>query len=581
MTKIMKRIRFFVLLILGTAFFSCQNDKQDTAVKENQNKIDSSLSIGGTLIIGELEMPRSICPGLIEDVHSMHVSSQIFEGLVAYDPKDLSIKPLLAEKWEISEDGLIYTFHLRKGVRFHDDNCFAEGTGREVKAQDVLYSFKRIANSQLGDYAYNSTIKGIIKGADEYFQMSLKEDVSNKEISGIKVLDDYTIQFELTHPSKNFLNILANTNLGIVAKEAVETYGNDNKIGTGPFKYASLKGNNVVLVKNEKYWAKDKEGNALPYLDSLVFRIVENKRGELEDFKNGKIDIIFSVPAENVKEFIESDIKKFEEKPPKFVINRVPALASQYYEFNLTKDIFKKKEVRQALNYAIDRNKIIEEVLKGAAYGPAIHGFIPTVPQFKDLDLTSLKGYTYDPDKAKKLLAKAGYPDGKGFPTLKLVLNSGAAKNTSVATEVQSQLYNNLGIMIELELVSFDKKIEISKYGKSDMVRSAWAADFPAPESFLLVFYGKNISPDLTKPAYPNSMRYVNSEFDKIYEQILAETDDAKRKEIILKAEQMVIEDAPILYLWYDEILSIHNGKVFNFHINPINHLSFREVYKK
>ncbi len=509
---------------------------------------------------------------------SSHVASQIYEGLVKFNAKDLSIEPALAESWTISEDGSKYTFKLKKGVFFHDDLCFAGGKGREFKAEDVRYSFERLATQHADNAMFAATIKNLLKGANEYYLASVSKK-PDFEFEGVKVIDEYTVEFNLTAPSSSFLYILANPSLSIFPKEAYEMYGNQTKTGTGPFMFASHSNEKLVLIKNPNYHRKDTLGNQLPFIDSLVFNFISSKKSELEEFQNGNLDIIVGLPSESIKDVVEKQITDFQNRPPKFILDRSPELATQYYEFNTAVKVFKDKKVRQAISYAIDRDRIVDEILKGEAYGPGIYGITP--PSLKNYDVTSIKGYKQDKVLARKLLADAGYPNGKGFPSVKLILNSGGSKNVIVALEIQKQLRDVLNINLDLEVVPLNVKIEESMMGRGDMFRSAWVADFPSAENFLMLTYGKTVPKTLNEPSWPNVSRYVNAQFDELYEKALLTQNQEEKNKLLMQAEQLMMDDAPVLVLWYDEKYRLYQARVNNFYSNPLNYWDFSNVYLK
>ena len=254
-------------------------------------------------------------------------------------------------------------------------------------------------------------------------------------------------------------------------------------------------------------------------------------------------------------------------------------MGTEYYEMNLNSPALKDKRVRQAINYAIDRNGIIDKILKGEAYGPSENGITP--PTFRDYDINSIRGFTYNVEKAKLLLAEAGYPGGRGFATLKLELNSGGYKNTSVAFEIQKQLMDNLGINIDLEVVSFNQKIEDERYGRGDLFRTAWIADYPSPDNFLFLFYGANVPEDTSLPSYPNVTRYKSKQFDELYEKALASSDKKEAFQYLLQAESIMMEDAPIIPLWYNERYRLIKSDVRSYFTNAMNYRDFSQVYLK
>jgi peptide/nickel transport system substrate-binding protein len=566
-----------LVLVLALAFlYSCTNDTiQGDAGEKRVAK--GNRVYGGTLRVNETEMYQTLYPYRITDAVSAFVALQIYEGLVKFDTRDLSIKPCLAEKWEVDAAGMTYTFHLRKGIKFQDNPCFPGGKGREVKASDVKYSFEMLCTDNPDNFNFSATFKDRVLGANQYFEQS--KSGKPGDLEGVKVIDDYTIQIKLYAPTTSFIFVLANPAAAIIAKEAVDQYGNKMKVGTGPFMFADNENvkDRLVLKRNPSYYGMDSLGNQLPYLDSVLITFKHTKKEELEDFQAGKTDMVIGLPAESIKEVVESQISNFESKPPKFVLERTPEMTTQYYEFNIKRAPFDNVKVRKAFSYAIDRNRIIDEILKGEAYGPGVNGISP--PSFKGYDITKIKGYDYDPEMAKKLLAEAGYPNGKGFPTVKLELNSGGARNSNVAFEIQKQLMDVLGVNIDLEVVPLSQKLDDATFGRAEIFRSAWIADYPSPENFLWTLYGGSVPDAPEKPSYPNTPRYKNPEYDKLFE----EGKSAKTKETayeqFLKAEQIMMDDAPIMVLWYDENYRLVQSRVKNFFLNPMRIRDLSEVY--
>lgn len=556
--------------------YSCNNDSIQGNSGEKRTAKGNRV-YGGTLKVNETEMYQTLYPYRITDAVSAFVAQQIYEGLVKFNTRDLSIQPCLAEKWEVDETGTVYTFHLRKGIKFQDNTCFPNGKGREVKASDVKYSFEMLCTDHPDNVNFSATFKDRVLGANKFFEES--KNGKPGDLEGVKAIDDYTVQVKLYAPTSSFIYILANPAASIVAKEAVEQYGNKMKIGTGPFMFAENENvkDRVILTRNPNYYGVDSLGNQLPYLDSVLITFNHNKSQELEEFQKGEIDMVIGLPAESIKEVVESQISNFESKPPKFVLERTPEMTTQYYEFNLTKPPFDNVKVRKAFSYAIDRNRIIDEILKGEAYGPGVNGLCP--PSFKGYDITKVKGYEYNPEMAKKLLAEAGYPNGKGFPTVKLELNSGGARNSNVAFEIQKQLMDVLGVNIDLEVVPLAQKLDDERYGKAELFRSAWIADYPSPENFLWTLYGGSVPDSPEKPSYPNIPRYRNPEYDKSFDMGKAAKTKEEAYGHFMKAEQMMMDDAPVLVLWYDENYRLVQSRVKNFSLNPMRIRDFSEVY--
>ncbi len=531
---------------------------------------------GGVLKVSESDSYITLYPsGICEDIGG-HIANQIYEGLVRFNMKDLSILPAIAERWEIDANATTYTFYLKKGIYFHDDDCFPGGTGRELKAKDVKYSFELLCTDIPENINYTAILKDKVAGANDFFANSKGNPKGS--LNGIEVMDDYTVKIRLNHPDISFLYRLALPGASIIPKEAVTKYGLDSKIGTGAFTFQQYSNGNIVLKNNPHYYRKDSSGNRLPFLDSVQITLL-NKQEALEKFQKDELSLIIGLPSEFVTNLVTKQIEDFKNKPPKYLLERIPEMSNQYYEFNLTKIPFNNRKVRQAFSYAIDRNKIIEETLNGEAWGAAIYGFIP--PTFQGYDITKIKGYDFNPEQARALLAEAGYPDGKGFPKSKIILNSGGTKHSLVVIEIQKQLKNVLNIDVDFDVVSYKQKMDDAKFGRSEIFRSSWVADYPSPENFLYVMFGGTLPTDLSQESFPNTCRYKNARFDSLY---LAGTKAKTKTEayhFFMQADQQLMNDAPIVMLWYTEDYRLIKSSVHNLFANPIRFRDYSEVYLK
>jgi oligopeptide transport system substrate-binding protein len=548
---------------------------------------------GGTLRYNETDKLQTLNPIQITDAISNHVATQIYEGLVKFDPRTLEIMPGIAESWTVDESGTTYTFKLRSDVKFHDDACFADGKGRALTAKDVLYSFERLCMDNGKNENFTSTFSHRVVGADEFY--ALGAAAKSGGLSGVTVVDDNTVKITLVAPNNSFLYILANSAASIVPQEAVEKYQDAIHVGTGPFMFSSIAADTtqLVLVRNENYYGTDSLNNQLPFLDTIKISYIDNKVAELDLFQEGKLDFVWGLNADAVKTFVPQVIQDFTAKPPKYVLYHSSELVTQMYEFNTTRPPFNDVRVRQAFCYAVDRNHIVNEVLAGEAYGPGINGICP--PALPGYKASEIQGYekigadeaetkankAAERAKAKQLLAEAGYPDGKDFPVVKLVLNSGGARNTRVAEAIASQLKEYLNINVEIANVSLQQKMTDAKYARSDIFRSAWVADYPSAETFLSLFYGADVPDSLSEPSFPNTTRYKSAKFDSLY--VLAREaktiDEANR--LYKEAEQVMMADAPAMILWYDENYRLAQSRVRNFWANPMRYFDFSQVYLK
>lgn len=551
--------KFIVAIIVSSTLFSCGGDKATDETKI----IDNQSNTGGNLNIALNQEVLNFDPIKITDGYSLQVLGQIYEGLVRFNEKDLSVEPLLAESWTMDESGLVFTFKLKKGVFFHNNKCFANGKGRELKADDVLYSFNRVCNNDM-NYAY-SLIKNKLVGAQASFQTS-----EFNSVSGIKIIDDYTVSFTLLKPSSNFLQSLATVSLVVVPKEAFEKEAFE-VVGTGPFVFDSnsKEKTKITLKKNPNYHLSDDNGNKLPYLDAVTFHYIENSQDRLEQFENKKLDIIVDLPSASIKNVVENQISDFESKPPKYILGRYPELVTTYLEFNTKTEPFKNLKVRQAIAMAIDKIKIVDVILNGEAYGPALNGLVP--PAIKNYDYESVIGIEYSIDKAKKTLAEAGYKNGDGLPLIKFYISGTDNQNLRVALEIQKQLLTELNINTEIVTVTFSEKLEMDKTGHGSMGISAWLADYPTPDNFLNIGYGDYVPESLADPSFPNSSRFSNKEFDAYFEQATNSTDEVKINELCLKAEQILVNEAPIIPLWYNENYRLFQSYVLDYHPNVMH----------
>ncbi len=553
---------------------SCSTDESSVAANDRTVK-GGDVAYGGKITIAENESFSTIFPLEVLDVPSFKVTSQIHDGLLQYDTKDVTLKPSIAKKWEVDATNTQYTFYLNDNVRFHDDACFEGGVGRILTAADVKFSFELLCSKEF-ELNYNSIFKPYLVGADDFF------NGKSESISGIEVIDDYTIKLTINQPSNSFIYLLALPNTSIIAKEAYEKYGKNMTVGAGAFKWTKPEDETkeVFLVYNEKYYQKDEFGNSLPYLDSVHFIFNPSKLDQLEMFNNNQISTIHGLPSTKIAEVVEQNIENFKNDPPKTILDRQPELSSQFYEFILNKPPFNDVKVRKAFSYAIDRNKIVKEVLNDQGT-PGFYGVTPKIPSFNSYDFSRIKGYDFNPELARQLLAEAGYPGGKGFPNARLEINLGGSVHKQVASEIQQQLYQVLGINIEIEQVSFKDKIEHAKFGVSEMYRSAWVADYPSPESFLSIFYGGDVPDSSNLPSYPNSMRYKNPVYDSLLDLAKSTTNQVDQYNLFAEAEKVMMEDAPVMILWYSEDYILINSDIKNYFTNPMQISDYSKVYIK
>ncbi|MBI3511162.1 MAG: ABC transporter substrate-binding protein [Bacteroidetes bacterium] len=557
--------------LLGLALvYSCGDDNQN----DGKNLVAKGpVKYGGVFKMNETEDFRTLFPLNIVDIVSGHIGAQVYEGIVKFNPKDLTIMPGIAYKWEILDSAKHFVFHLRNNVVFHDDPCFAGGNGRACTAADIKYCFDRICTVSPNNQHFPDTFKDRVVGANDYFASTEKNSPLAGGVSGITAPNDSTIDIRLSGPMPGFLNILATQGCWIYAKEAFAKYGEDMRIhcvGTGPFKVKSIsEGDAVVLERNPKYWAIDQYGNRLPYLDNVEFKFIKDKRSEIIAFRSGDLDMVFRLPVEMAKD-IMGELSGAKDHAADFTIQSNEAMSLTYYGFQDKLPPFNNSLVRQAFNYAINRQYIAEKVLQGDAT-PAIYGVVP--PCLPGYDSKTIVGYTYDPDKARKLLAQAGYPGGKGFPDITLQINSGGGdRNPMTADYVVNQLKENLGISVHVTQLPFAEHLETLETGKALFWRTGWIADYPDPETFLTILYGKHVPAKLEERESINSVRYVSATFDSLYEAASKEADPVKRLDLFHRADQQAMNDAALMPIYYEVNDRLVHKNVRGFDINPMEY---------
>lgn len=455
--------------------------------------------------------PATLDPARVNDIYGRAVSQQIYDGLVEFD-ESLAIKPGIARSWKSSRDGLVWTFFLRRGVRFHH--------GREVTSDDFVYSFSRLLSPQVGSGGAELFFK--IKGAREF-----TEGKTNR-VEGLRTLDRYTLQITLTESSTPFISALAVGYSKVVPREVVERLGNDfgsHPVGTGPFKLERWeRGKEIILTANDEYY----EGR--PNLDTIHFRIFPGEDVEqiFDEFRRGRLEDS-PIPAKRRAQLIKNDAYQY---------IRRPILGIRFLSFNNQVFPLNKREIRQAITHAVDRKWIAENVYENK-FLPAV-GILPPGTYGYD---PGLQGLPYDPDRAKVLLAKAGFPGGRGLPRLELW--SAATYDDAVAELNAIQRYlANVGIELRVRYNTNWPQFKNAVYtGKYSIFRYSWYADSPDPYTFLYLL--------LHSKGPHNFTRYSKDAVDRLLSLAVGELDYLARVRLYKQAEKLITQDAPILVLGY------------------------------
>ena len=538
MSRLYKYFTFccFAALLLG----SCYSDQ-----KSGQNIFHYNETSG----------IASIDPSFAKNQSIMWAIHQLYNTLVEVD-SGLNIVPSLATRWHISDDKTIYTFFLRNDAYFHDDPCFPGGKGRRMTASDVVYSLQRIVDKTTaspGAWIFNNRVDSV---------------------NGFRALDDTTFQIRLIQPFNPILGILSMQYCSVVPREAVEKYGSDfrrHAVGTGPFQFVAWEeGQALIMKKNPNYFERDEQGRRLPYLDGVKVSFNDSKATEFLLFRQGKLEFINDIDASFKDEVLTKRGTLRQEWEGKVQLNTHPYLNIEYLGIMVDEDNplvkaspTRLRKVRQAINYGFDREKLVL-YLRNSLGIPAQSGFVPAgLPSF---DSTEVRGYTYNPQLARKLLAEAGVT-GKNVPEIRLLTIPIYA---DIASYIARQL-EEVGLRVQVEAVQKSLLLEMTSSSRALFFRGSWIADYPDAENYLSVFYSKN-------PAPPNYTRYNNPQFDALLEKALAETNDSLRYRLYRQADQLVMQDAPVVPLWYDVVVHLVQPWVHDFHPNALNVLELRRV---
>ena len=480
----------------------------------------------------------------------------LYNGLVDLD-EQMRIVPSIAKSWTISPDGTVYTFTLRDDVYFHQTDFHPEK--RKVTAQDFVYSLSRI-------------VDGSVASPGAWIFQKVKRDGEGKP--AFKALNDSTFQITLSEDFPPFLGILAMKYCSVVPQEVVEKYGKDfrtHPVGTGPFKFQMWEeGVKLVLRRNPDYFETDEEGNRLPYLDAVAITFIVDKQSVFMEFMKGSLDFMSGVEAC----YKDALLTKSGELNPDYA-DRVklltgPYLNTEYLGFMLKDDgkdnPLLKKEVRQAINYGFDREKMMRYLRNNTGY-PGTSGFVPM--GLSSFDTSKVKGYDYNPAKALELLAQAGYPNGKGLPPIPL---SVSASYLDLCQYIQHEL-EQIGIPITLEVQQAAQQRQMMRNYQLPFFRGSWICDYPDPENYLSLFYSKNLQPNGS-----NYTHYVNPNYDKLFEKSQRCLNDSLRNLYYKQLDAMLMEDAPVVVLYYDKVLRFVGTDVEGMTTNPINMLDLRRV---
>ncbi|MCB8964324.1 MAG: ABC transporter substrate-binding protein [Bacteroidales bacterium] len=543
--------RNILYFIIVAVFFGCARS-------------ESRDDVGLVFRYNESKGIPSLDPAYARNLSIIWPVNQLFNGLVHLSDS-LTVEPCIAKRWAVSADGLTYTFYLRSDVFFHSSNVFPGCVGRRVVASDFVYSFNRIVDpltASPGAWALSMLDKGCKLG-----------------FNGCYAPSDSVFEVRLAKPFPAFLGLLSMPYCFVVPHEAVECYGSDfgrNPVGTGPFYMKFWKeGEKLVLRRNNRYFETDSNGAALPYLESVAISFIADKQSEFLEFISGNLDFLSGVHAASKDELLT----RSGELNPKhrFRVKMItgPYLNTEYLGISLdssrvaaSNTSLHDVRVRMAMGYGFDREAMMLYLRSNMGYA-ATQGLVPPgMPGFT----SATQGFVYNPDLARKLLAEAGFPEGKGLPPITITTTD---DYLDICEFIQHQL-GEIGMNIEIEVLPGAAYREMMANSKLAVFRASWVADYADPENYLSLFLRENFAPQ-----GPNYTHYSNANFDKLYRGALLKSEYADRLPLYKSMDSMVVADAAVIPLYYDKVVRFVASDIEGMTVNPMNLLVLKRVTRK
>ncbi|RYZ77066.1 MAG: hypothetical protein EOP05_03060 [Proteobacteria bacterium] len=525
---------------------------------------------------------KGLDPLRANDLYSSTVIAQIYEGLLQYHylKRPFTLEPGLADGMPVaSADGLTHTFKIKKGVKFQDNAAFPDGKGRELTAQDFVYSFKRLSDPKMGSEGF-WIFDGKIKGLNEW-ATAMKDGKATYDtvVEGLQATDANTLVIKLNKPYFQLYYVLAMQFAGVVPKEAVDKYGEEflnNPVGTGPFMLKSsgdwVRNNKITLVKNPTWRGQtypsegapgDQEkglladaGKPLPFAERVVFTELVEDQPRWQNLMKGNFEFA-EIPNDNFESAVQKDDRKKINKDlasKGMTLDITPNVDVTYIGFNMKDSVLgKNKALRQAMALANDNTTLIDKFYNGR--GIQAQGPVP--PGISSYDANYKNPYAFNLQKAKETLAKAGFPEGKGLAELTYEGLSDSKARQQAEFFVQNMAA--IGVKVKISPNTWPQFQDKIKTGKAQIFGIAWGADYPDAQNFFQLFYSKNMSPG------PNDSSFNNAEFDRLYEQALTLAPGDARDAIYVKMRDIVVEESPWIYNVHREGYRIINGWVNNF----------------
>ncbi|WP_019122261.1 ABC transporter substrate-binding protein [Brevibacillus massiliensis] len=535
----MKRIPKALLAVSLTVAAFMAGCSNEPAEPEKQPAQTEQTSSGEKVIVVGLQAePTSFDAHQISDYNTSRAAMEIYDQLVQFKDESTELEPDLAEKWDVSDNGLEYTFYLKKDVKFHD--------GTPLNAEAVKFSIDRQIDPK---HPYHET--GTFAYADFTFGM----------VDHVEVVDPYTVKIVLKEPFAPFLSNLAMHAASIVSPEAVKKYGKDfskHPVGTGPFKFESwTPGVEAVLVKNPDYF------KGAPKVDKLIFKPITEDQTRLTELESGSIDMIVNIPPDDLERLrADANLQVLEQ----------PGMHVWWTAFNTQKKPFNDVKVRQAINYAINKESIVNNILHGT--GELANSPVPPTVWGHN---ATLKNYEYNPEKAKQLLAEAGYPNGFEVTYWVPESGSGMQQPATMAAAIQADLAA-VGIKVNIQTLEWgtylDKVFQPKEKMDMDMHQMSWVGDNGDPDNFLYAMFSSEQWPT----AGFNDSFYKNETVDKLLKEARTTLDKQKRTQMYEEAQQIIMEEAPWIVLDHEKQIVAANQKIKNFKLHPTGVFRFANV---
>ncbi len=515
---------------------------------------DTSHSSKKIFKLNQVQGVESLDPAFAKNLNIMWHVHTIYNRLIEYD-ENMNVKPSLAKSWIISDDRLVYQFVLRNDVFFHDNEVFENGKGRKMTAHDVAYSFNRIIDEKTaspGAWIFNDRVD------------TLKPFVA---------LNDTIFEMRLLRPFNPMLGILSMQYCSIVPHEVVEKWGRDfrsHPCGTGAFKLQDWEEGVVITYrKNEHYWEKDSAGQTLPYIDGVKATFIDSKATEFLLFMQGDLDFMNGIDVSFKDQVLTKTGELKSLYHSKFQLSKHAYLNVEYLGFLVDvekqpQQILLNNKIRQAINYGFDRTKLVT-YLRNNIGVPAQAGIIPV--SLQGYDTTLVKGYHFHPEKARQLIEEVKKEMNGQLPIVTLLSNDNYSDRCNF---IASQL-SALGLTINIEIMQPSLLREQMSNVQAPFFWATWIADYPDAESYLTMFYGKNTAP-------PNYTRFQNDTFDRLYEESLVTPSEERKIALYQAMDNIIIEEAPFVPLFYDEVMHFTNRRVQNWKCNSLNLIELKEV---